>query len=717
MNFSFIQYPSHNWLPNWTFEPGNYRTNTNKKENNLLFLSDKNIGEICPNIERPEWSLQIPLPKNCPIKLLFNGFCGYFKTKKKLIGAEVFMPEAGVILGQFDGISSPVLRSERIPEEREGYQWIDEHPTCALLAIRGKSFCLVTKHHVFPDAKKTADRYLKIDFAEMVQAELVRRDGVLNLFENMKRHDELAAFSAECLMRGLRAPEGELALRWSQSAESDSPLFSLNELYPLVLAWRHIDCNIAEELVLSALSLQTNNGALPAAARPHGAGSTLDAPKPLIVQACERVWETGQNPEFLAKIQLPLKRYLQWMIRRFDPKRRGLHHWQSEREAFISDGYQTEMATVDLTALLLCEIDALNRLASASESDSGLTQFTTERNLLKNNLLSIFWDEQSKRFNKAFVHDKAIHLPGFPALVPLLWTGLAEDIRSAVLAQIAESDRLPGGQQLLSWKSAESDKDSYSILQQVITLEAFRTSDTGGQLFSSFSQLTLQGYLDSHATEDPEKQLNLSSVAAALVINLQAAHHYGINRGGRVINFMLRLKKRTKTHWMDLAIVAASIFCILAVHTIYKTFAIPDSFEGLRAKATLAHHHTDWQRAYAYCEQIIRYYPDQADESRLMAANILICHDLPEKAEPLFVEIRASMPDTPSAMVGLGLAQQLQGKHAEAIRNYDEFIYLFDDIFPDLVETIETCRGLAAEGFDEPPKWKNIYGYKIMHEL
>ena len=54
-------------------------------------------------------------------------------------------------------------------------------------------------------------------------------------------------------------------------------------------------------------------------------------------------------------------------------------------------------------------------------------------------------------------------------------------------------------------------------------------------------------------------------------------------------------------------------------------------------------------------------------------------------------------------------------KEAEAV--YAEFTYLFDEIFPELVDKIQYYRQCMKEGFPIPPKWIEIYGYQLMHEL
>ncbi len=101
----------------------------------------------------------------------------------------------------------------------------------------------------------------------------------------------------------------------------------------------------------------------------------------------------------------------------------------------------------------------------------------------------------------------------------------------------------------------------------------------------------------------------------------------------------------------------------------------------------------------------------------LLAGNILMANQNPTEAEPLFRELRKDFPDSPGPMISLGLAYQMQGRFIEAAEVYDEFTYLFDEIFPNIVTQIRRNRYLMEEGFSSPPKWEKIYRYQLMHEL
>jgi len=164
-------------------------------------------------------------------------------------------------------------------------------------------------------------------------------------------------------------------------------------------------------------------------------------------------------------------------------------------------------------------------------------------------------------------------------------------------------------------------------------------------------------------------------------------------------------------------VLAFTVFAIAGVHTLYKHLHSPPPLAELEIQMNSAYTNRDRAKAAANSAIIIRHYPDQAATARLLGGNLLMLRGEYEKAALLFADVRKEHPDSPAAMVSLGLAYQLLGRFPEADANFAEFTYLFDEIFPELVAEIQRYRYLMQEGFRAPPKWKEIYRYKTMHEL
>ncbi len=671
-----------------------------------------------PLMEEPEWAFHVPIPQNSRINILFNGFCAYLEKRRNKYAAEVSIPETGVLWGRYSGIPDPVLITDGTIDTARGFQWLEgERPV--LLAMRQNTFCLVTKVHTYAEAAKLAEDYLERNIEEHLQQELELRKGASRLFEQMNHHDALMVISAECMMRALHPAEGNIPLSWSQAHGTDTPQFNINEVFPLATAWRLIDLHVAEELLLCVLKLQASSGNIPVINAPYGIHSVLEAPKPLIAQAAEIIWNTRKDPELLDSIIPPLRRYLQWMLHHFDPKNRGTYCWQNHNEVMVKGLFESDLSSVDLVALLLAEIEALNRLREQSQTFSEQSPFfLNEQDTLSHNLNHEFWDEGEFAFTKAFVRGRQTVLKGFPSFTPLLLRNLSGQKKTPIMDRIKAMDFLPGGLNILSWRKSAVDDHSYSLIQQIILLQALKVADPNGMVLKDFSQLTLKGFIEWHTLSLEESgTLDISPAIAAYILDLQDNHEYRYHAKGRISGYLFKIFTKVRTDWFELSVIAVTLFAILSARTIYRTRQAPPPLQLLEAQMYTAYANRDTDKTLKSCNLIIRHYPSKADTARLFGANISLLQNEYEKASTLLSITRTSYPDSPGPMIALGLAYQLQGRFREAEENYAEFCYLFDEIFPDLVDEVNQFRQLMKEGFRAPPNWEEIYRYKLMHEL
>ena len=667
----------------------------------------------------PEWALQVPVPQNSDINLLCNGFCAYFEHKARKCGAEVITPEPGILWGRISGIPNPVLISGDAPMEAAEQQWLETDRLNVLLQIRNGIFCMVTRTHVRSEAEAMAAGYFSRDFEVALTAELDRRAGALSLFKDMAHHDALSVISVESMMKALRPAEGRIPLRWSQTAATDDhPVFNINELFPLALAWSRVDIAIAEDLVLCALRIQTNAGAIPVRFSPHTTYSVMEAPKPLIIKTAEIVWEVRKDPAYLETILPQLRRHMQWLLHHFDPKRRNVYCWKNSNEPIAVEAYASDMATVDLAVLLLTEIEALNRMTSRSSRFPSDALFIDEQTAIEQSIADHFWNDTDSAFTNAYIRGSLVPLSGFPAFSPLLWRDLPNDQKLAILETAHESENLPGQLNVLSWRQSSMNDHAHPLLLQFLVFTALRIADPHGSLLRDFSRLTLQGFLEWHTLSlEKDHSVHLPPTAAAFIVNIQSMHHYRYQSKGSATGPLATLLRKANADRTDLWVIIATLLLIFGAHLIFDVMKAPPPLSFLETQMNSAYADKDGDVALKNCNTIIEYYPERAARARLLAANILIIHHHFEEAEAFLKEVRKEYPDAPGAMISLGLVLQLQGHYEEAEKNYAEFCYLFDEIFPEVVLEVNKFRYLMKEGFRAPPKWQEIYRYQFMHEL
>jgi hypothetical protein len=719
MNFIFRHYPSHPWIAEWTFEPR--ECNTAYRENcpGHFFCTQPTLGQVAPRVDSPEWIIHIPAPQNSRTTLLANGFCAYHEQRKFRCGAEVLTPEPGVLWGRFLNIPAPQLITNANLVHQEGCDWIETDASNALLKITGDVFCLVSKNRVYAEAARTAETYLEKDFEAALGKELTRRAGAVSLFEEMSHHDSLAAICVESMIKALRPAEGSIPLRWSQSSSQESQGLEINELFPLVIAWSLVDPAIAEELLLCALKIQTNAGALPVHFAPHTLYSTMEAPKPLMVKTAEKVWHVREDPVFLKTILPLLRRHLQWLLHHFDPKRRGSYSWKSPSEAIVPELYQSDLATVDLAVLLLTEIEALNRLEQQSlQQTSAMVSFENERIVLEQAIINQFWNEDNTAFSNALLRDLPTPLHGFPERVPLLWEGLPQIQKDSIIDKIRETESLAGLHGALSWKKSSMEDTAFPLLKQFVLLSALQTADPQSTMLSDFSRLTIQGFVEWQTLSlETNGSLPINPAIAAYIMNVQALHKYRYHAQGRISGFFFKVLRKARADRNDIMIVAATLLVLFCVHTYYEMRNAPPQLATLEMQLSQSYAERNAEETASACNSIIHYYPENAARAKLLKANLLMSSDAYGAAAELYQQVRTEFPDSPSAMVSLGLALQLDGHFSEAEPNYAEFCYLFDEIFPDIVRQVREFSYLMQEGFQTPPKWQEIYRYEIMHEL
>ncbi|MEI8207004.1 MAG: tetratricopeptide repeat protein, partial [Kiritimatiellales bacterium] len=122
------------------------------------------------------------------------------------------------------------------------------------------------------------------------------------------------------------------------------------------------------------------------------------------------------------------------------------------------------------------------------------------------------------------------------------------------------------------------------------------------------------------------------------------------------------------------------------------------------------------QGRYTDAMRICRRYPNHA-LSRFLQANMLILAARPDQAEKLYREALTQETESPSALLGLALALQMNGNFTEAEKRYADFIDIHETRQPKAAKLADEFMQISREKFSKPPGWKRVYSLPMMNDL
>ncbi len=708
----FTDYPYVPWKQNWRFSAG--------PEDHTPFITGAASGAI--TIPGGTWTLQLVDPAvPCTVRLFCSGLSVSTRKRPEKNRIDVLLTEPGLLYGTVSGLPMPRLTAAAEITKDKGFDWIQTGRTTALLLQQDSRFALVCGELTVERALAKAEAALDLNFAALVQSETEDRKNISRLFSVNQRHNPPVALAAENLMIRLRERTGALRGLWSTAEGFTSETFSLNELYPLVRAWNLIDPSIALELVQTALSLQQSSGGFPAWAEPGGLTSPA-APWPLIAQSFELAWQNGRDPALLRKYLPALRKYIQWAARRFDPHRDRIPSWQNEQEVFVPRSFERGKATPELTVLLITEIEAVLRLCEENQhAETASESLTEERDQLAQTLNTTFWDPAAKAFSNIWKAGHYLHEPSFGSFMPLFWRGLDHEKQNALLENFEETHGFPGHKEPSSWKQDEIDDTAHlPAIHQFMAFDALRTADSARALLMLFVRRAREGFATWFERESIEAARGaatgtpayaLGPVTAALILTVQEEFEREAAKAPSAGQRILHWGHRKRISKTDLRIIAAALLAILIVHLGYT---LPRSLntDARVAEASLSYQ----QGRYTETMKICRRYPDNA-LAQFLQANLLMIAGRPQDAEVLYRKALTQKTESPSALFGLALALQMNGKFKEAEKRYIDFIDIHEAHRPEAAELADQFMMLTREKFSRPPNWRRVYTLPMMNDL
>lgn len=712
MQTVFTDYPDVPWKPGWSFVSG--------PDDRQPLCTAADSGTL--TAPEAEWSLRLIEPEApCTVRLFSNGFSIRARKHPEQNHISALLISPGTLCGAVSGLPFPRLFTAGNCTEKDGFIWIQNEHRTALLLCRQNRFAFIFGDGLNPErAMDLADAALEENFEALVQRQTEERKRVRALFSVNPRHNPPVALAAEALRARLRQRTAALHGLWSRAEGFPNETFSLNELYPLTRAWCIIHPPVALELVQTALSLQQSTGGFPAWVESGGLAATT-APWPFLIQSFELAWQTSGDPALLKKHLPALRKYIQWALRRFDPHRDRIPAWQSEQEGFIPERFERGKATPELTVMLIAELDALLRLCEAGDDAAVfLESLTEERNQLAQTLRTVFWNPEQKAFSNVWKDGHDLHEPSFGSFMPLFWRGLEKEKQSALLEAFEETRGFPGQTGPASWKQdALDDPARLPAIHQFIAFEALRATGAARPALLLFVRRAREGFAAWFERESIEAARHQSAapayalgpVTAALILAVQETFEHQAAEAPSAIQLILRWAHRLQIKPADLRIVSVFLLAILITHLAYTLPHRRDN-EARIAEAALNYR----QGRYADALRICRHYPD-SPLCRLIQANLMMLADRPDLAEDLYRRTLLQETESPSALLGLALALQLNGQLEEAQKRYLDFIEIYELLHPQAAQLADEFMQLARNQFSKPPRWRRAYLLPLMNDL
>ncbi|MBN1268489.1 MAG: tetratricopeptide repeat protein [Kiritimatiellae bacterium] len=680
------------WQAGWILRPSAWAHPHFEETGTPLCTLDA-VAEIGPPQAPPAWSLHIGPPGaflGCPVRLLADGF----QIEAAMQGGPdsiCLLDADGTVWGHTTCPTPPYLFSaEREVTEDGNACWVDTEAARILLLRRqtdgGTRFALVRGAHDHELLLQTAEAALARDAQAALDDEFRRRSAFWHRHHPPPARAQLVTSAVETLVRNLRPARGPFPHRWSAAPNpAGGELFDVNQVYPLVLAWNEIDPRVAQDLILSALARQEDDGEIPATCHPDGSASENEACRPLLAQAALAAWSRTHDPDFLQAAAPRLHAFLAWALRHFDPDGRGIHRWRSAEEALVPETFDMDVAAPDVTSFLLAEIEALSELAGHAEGlGSDFMDLSNEHDRLMSSLLAGFWDAGEKCFLDAHSNGEHTSRVTLASLTPLLCLALERIYREALLKEVFPPGRLARPLGVAAWEPWAQDGFEAPVrpLHQVLVLEALRRHGLtdairrlGAILWSAVSAPTNRGL------ESSGDSVAAAAATAALVVCLQALSDQQ-EPSLEDVPRSLALLDRHRMLVLGGAVVAF-VVAVLAVafYSLSKTTLTMPTFEALSGLAQRHYAEGRYEEAVRLYEEISRTARGAAPIETMLGNSFFRLGDYGQ-AERHYREALAKDPNAPAALVNLGLTLYHQGRLDEARACYQQAVELHGTRMP-----------------------------------
>jgi putative isomerase len=221
-----------------------------------------------------------------------------------------------------------------------------------------------------------------------------------------------------------------------------------------ILAYRHVDPELARNQIRAMLACQLDDGMLPDAVYDEGVVSEIGHPfraevtkPPILAWAALKLHEADPDLDFLQEIYVPLVRWNAWWFSMNDDDVDGLVQYNHPYSSGLDDSplwdYGMPVESPDLNTYLCVQMGSLALMAEALGMNDEGAMWRRRASAIVRRMVEDFWDEEAGLF-WALHDEQPIHVVTPFNLYPL-WTGqLLDHIRDRLIAHLTNPDEFWG---------------------------------------------------------------------------------------------------------------------------------------------------------------------------------------------------------------------------------------------------------------------------------
>jgi putative isomerase len=221
-----------------------------------------------------------------------------------------------------------------------------------------------------------------------------------------------------------------------------------------VLAFRHIDSELARDQIRTILACQLKDGMVPDVVYDDGVVDQIEHPipakvtkPPIIAWAALKLHELHPSIEFLDEIYAPLVRWNEWWFKENDDDADGLAQYNHPYSSGLDDSpvwdHGMPVESPDLNTYLCVQMESLALMAKYLGMVDEARQWRRQSSTIVQHMMQGFYDPDAGLFLATHDH-KAIQEVTLINLFPL-WTGrLPLDIQSKILGHLTNKDEFWG---------------------------------------------------------------------------------------------------------------------------------------------------------------------------------------------------------------------------------------------------------------------------------